>query len=84
MPLQPLKFAAFALPFLAHFLWVFLSMWRDKAEFCWLGLGGCLCVQVVGNDQRTNGGPIEKRDLVERKNSACSINKFQNKLSLLI
>lgn len=84
MPLQPLKFAAFALSFLAHFLWVFLSMWRGhKAEFCWWGLGGCLCVQVVGNDQRTSRDPVEKWDLV-RKNSACSINKFQNKFSLFI
>lgn len=84
MPLQPLKSAAFALSFLALFLWVFLSMWRGhKAEFCWWGLGGCLCVQVVGNDQRTSRDPVEKWDLV-RKNSACSINKFQNKFSLFI
>lgn len=39
-------------------------------------------MQVVGNDQRMSGGPAEKWDLVGRKNSACSINKFQNKLAL--
>lgn len=38
-------------------------------------------MQVVGNDQRMRGDPVEKWGLVERKNSACSINKFQNKLS---
>lgn len=41
-------------------------------------------MQVVGNDQRMSGSPVEKWGLLERKNSACSINKFQNKLSLLM
>lgn len=37
-------------------------------------------MQVVGNDRKMSGDHVEKWDLM-RKNSACSINKFQNKLS---